>query len=139
MLNSFNWIYLLIKQCSLPFKLLLKIWWKNNFYKSCYFYEKYQFCINYDTLLYVIQSWRRAAEQVLYSLDVGTGHLIIYGANRSFHNNILGGVLLVALLDTVCAVAATIVVFATANIEASKFHIEFNLVFKSGKPSQFLR
>ncbi|KAL5237910.1 hypothetical protein ACI65C_005320 [Semiaphis heraclei] len=83
-----------------------------------------------------LQSWRRAAEQVLYSLDVGTGHLIIYGANRSFHNNILGGVLLVALLDTVCAVAATIVVFATANIEASKFNIEFSLVFKSG-PGMF--
>ncbi|KAF0761726.1 sodium-dependent proline transporter-like, partial [Aphis craccivora] len=83
-----------------------------------------------------LQSWRRAAEQVLYSLDVGTGHLIIYGANRSFHNNILGGVLLVTLLDTICAVAATIVVFGTANIVACKYHIQFSMVFKSG-PGMF--
>ncbi|KAE9543974.1 hypothetical protein AGLY_001663 [Aphis glycines] len=83
-----------------------------------------------------LQSWRRAAEQVLYSLDVGTGHLIIYGANRSFHNNILGGVLLVTLLDTICAVTATIVVFGTANIVACKYHIQFSMVFKSG-PGMF--
>ncbi|XP_060845375.1 sodium-dependent proline transporter-like [Rhopalosiphum padi] len=83
-----------------------------------------------------LQSWRRAAEQVLYSLDVGTGHLIIYGANRSFHNNILGGVLLVTLLDTICAVTATIVVFGTANIVACKYHIQFNMVFKSGEPNR---
>ncbi|XP_026815927.1 sodium-dependent proline transporter-like [Rhopalosiphum maidis] len=83
-----------------------------------------------------LQSWRRAAEQVLYSLDVGTGHLIIYGANRSFHNNILGGVLLVTLLDTICAVAATIVVFGTANIVSCKYHIQFDMVFKSG-PGMF--
>lgn len=85
---------------------------------------------------FIFQSWRRAAEQVLYSLDVGTGHLIIYGANRSFHNNILGGVLLVTLLDTICAVTATIVVFGTANIVACKYHIQFNMVFKSGEPTR---
>ncbi|XP_050062845.1 sodium-dependent proline transporter-like isoform X3 [Aphis gossypii] len=89
-----------------------------------------------DLQAFIFQSWRRAAEQVLYSLDVGTGHLIIYGANRSFHNNILGGVLLVTLLDTICAVTATIVVFGTANIVACKYHIQFSMVFKSG-PGMF--
>ncbi|VVC34968.1 Sodium:neurotransmitter symporter [Cinara cedri] len=79
-----------------------------------------------------LQSWRRAAEQVLYSLDVGTGHLIIYGKNCNFRDNILSSILSVALLDIICAVAASLIIFGTANILAYKFHITFQSVFISG-------
>lgn len=82
------------------------------------------------------QSWRRAAEQVLYSLDVGTGHLIIYGQHCDFQNNVLKNLLLVVLMDIVCVVASSLVVFGTINIISYKFHFAFNSVFITGKSTK---
>lgn len=86
--------------------------------------------------LIVFQSWRRAAEQVLYSLDVGTGHLIIYGQRCGFRYNVLRNLLVVVLMDVICAIGASLVIFGTVNIIAYKFHIPLYSVFVSGKSLQ---
>ena len=75
-----------------------------------YFCFRYFFTPTWDKLM-DIMTWRRAAEQMFFSLSVSWGGLIMYGSYNKFTTRVHIHATLIGILDFVTSIIAGVVVF----------------------------
>lgn len=98
---------------------------------------KYFFIPKWDKLL-EIEVWRAAAEQLLFSLSLGWGCLIMYASYNKFDNRLYRDAVFVSSLDFATSLMAGIVIFAVLGHLATEMDLDISKVAKGGQGLAFV-
>ncbi|XP_042895111.1 sodium- and chloride-dependent glycine transporter 2 isoform X2 [Parasteatoda tepidariorum] len=85
-----------------------------------------------------IQVWRAAAEQLLFSLSIGCGSLIMYASYNEFENKLYMDAMLVSSLDFITSLIAGIVIFSVLGNMSTEMGIDISKVAKGGQGLAFV-
>ncbi|XP_021003201.2 sodium- and chloride-dependent glycine transporter 2 [Parasteatoda tepidariorum] len=97
---------------------------------------KYLFVPDWNKLFH-IQVWRTAAEQLLYSLSIGSGCLIMQASYNAFDNNIYRDAMFVSLLDFITSLLGGVTIFSVLGNLATEMNIDISIVVKGGQGLAF--
>ncbi|KFM82492.1 Sodium- and chloride-dependent glycine transporter 2, partial [Stegodyphus mimosarum] len=98
---------------------------------------KYFFIPEWSRLL-EIEVWRAAAEQLLFSLSLGWGCLIMYASYNKFDNRLYRDAVFVSSLDFATSVMAGVVIFAVLGNMSTDMGIDISKVAKGGQGLAFV-
>ncbi|XP_054717827.1 sodium- and chloride-dependent glycine transporter 2-like [Uloborus diversus] len=98
---------------------------------------KYFFIPEWGKLL-DIKVWKAAVEQLLFSLSLGWGSLIVYASYNKFDNTLQRDALFVSLLDFATSLLAGIVIFAVLGNLAHEMNVDISKVAKQGQGLAFV-
>jgi len=82
--------------------------------------------------------WRKAAEQMFFSLGVSWGGLIMFGSYNKFHNKIHIDAAIVSSLDFFTSIISSCVVFSVLGFLSAKTGIDIKDVAKGGQGLAFV-
>lgn len=98
---------------------------------------KYFFIPEWKKLL-DIKVWRAAAEQLLFSLSIGWGCLIMYASYNRFENKLYRDAMFVSMLDFLTSLMSGIVIFAVLGNMATEMGLDISKVAKGGQGLAFV-
>jgi len=82
--------------------------------------------------------WRKAAEQMFFSLGVSWGGLIVFGSYNRFHNKIHIDAAIVSSLDFITSIISSCVVFSILGYMADQNNLGIEQVAKGGQGLAFI-
>jgi len=82
--------------------------------------------------------WRKAAEQMFFSLGVSWGGLIMFGSYNKFHNKIHIDAAIVSSLDFITSIISSCVVFSVLGFLSGQTGIDIKHVAKGGQGLAFV-
>jgi solute carrier family 6 amino acid transporter-like protein 5/7/9/14 len=97
----------------------------------------YLFVPKWEKLL-TITVWRKAAEQMFFSLGISWGGLIMFGSYNKFHNKIHIDASLVSTLDFLTSIIASVVIFSVLGFMAEKLNVSVEHVAEGGQGLAFV-
>lgn len=97
----------------------------------------YLFVPKWDQLLNVVV-WRKAAEQMFFSLGISWGGLIMFGSYNKFHNKIHIDASVVSTLDFLTSIIASVVIFSVLGFMAKRLGVEVEHVAEGGQGLAFV-
>ncbi|XP_023222441.1 sodium- and chloride-dependent glycine transporter 2-like isoform X2 [Centruroides sculpturatus] len=97
----------------------------------------YFFVPEWDKLL-EIGVWRKAAEQLFFSLSISWGGLIMFGSYNKFGNKVHRDAFFVSSLDFVTSLIAGIVIFSVLGNMAEEMGIDIKDIVKGGQGLAFV-
>lgn len=98
---------------------------------------RYLFIPRWEEILDV-KVWRKAAEQMFYSLSVSWGGLIMFGSYNKFRNKVHIDAIFVAGLDFVTSLIASTAIFAVLGAMSTELNVNIKDVVKSGPGLAFI-
>ncbi|GIY38113.1 sodium- and chloride-dependent glycine transporter 2 [Caerostris darwini] len=98
---------------------------------------KYLFIPEWKRLL-EIQVWRAAAEQLLFSLSLGSGCLIMYASYNKFESKLYRDAMFVSSLDFATSLMSGIVIFSVLGHMSTEMGIDISKVAKGGQGLAFV-
>merc|ERR1719323_1781931 len=97
----------------------------------------YLFVPKWEELLN-ITVWRKAAEQMFFSLGISWGGLIMFGSYNKFHNKIHIDASIVSTLDFLTSVIASVVIFSVLGFMAKRLNVSIETVAEGGQGLAFV-
>jgi len=79
-----------------------------------------------------LQVWRKAAEQMFYSLSISWGGLILFGSYNEFRNRVHVDAFVVSLLDFLTSIIAGIATFSILGAISSETGVDIKEIASSG-------
>ncbi|OQV19159.1 Sodium- and chloride-dependent glycine transporter 2 [Hypsibius exemplaris] len=98
---------------------------------------KYFIIPQFDKLL-TINTWRAAAEQMFFSLAVGSGSLIMLGSYNPFRNNCYKDSLIISILDSATSLTAGFAMFSILGYLAGTLDVGVENVVSTGPGLAFV-
>ena len=78
-------------------------------------------------------SWRKAAEQMFFSLGISWGGLMMFGSYNKFRNKVNIDASIVSSLDFLTSLIASCVVFSILGFLATEFNVDVDKVAEGGQ------
>merc|ERR1719220_2112260 len=97
---------------------------------------KYLFVPTWEKLLNM-EPWRKAAEQMFFSLGISWGGLMMFGSYNKFHNKINIDAAVVSSLDFLTSIIACCVVFSILGCLSTKLGVPIDSVAEKGQGLAF--
>lgn len=97
----------------------------------------YFFVPEWEKLLH-IDVWRKAAEQLFFSLSISWGGLIMFGSYNKFGNKVHRDAFFVSSLDFVTSLIAGVVIFSVLGNMAEEMGVDISEVAKEGQGLAFV-
>lgn len=97
----------------------------------------YLFVPKWEQLLNVTV-WRKAAEQMFFSLGISWGGLIMFGSYNKFHNKIHIDASVVSSLDFITSLIASVVIFSVLGFMAKSLGVSIEDVAEGGQGLAFV-
>lgn len=85
-----------------------------------------------------IEVWRKAAEQLFYSLSISWGGITLYGSYNKFYNKVYKDAIFVSSLDFLTSVISGLVIFSVLGNMAKTMDLEIQHVVKGGQGLAFI-
>lgn len=82
--------------------------------------------------------WRKAAEQMFFSLGISWGGLVMFGSYNKFHNKINIDAGVVSSLDFATSLIASVVIFSVLGHQAHKLNVDIKDVAQGGQGLAFI-
>ncbi|XP_076069630.1 sodium- and chloride-dependent glycine transporter 2-like isoform X2 [Oratosquilla oratoria] len=98
---------------------------------------KFLFVPRWDAILDV-HVWRKAAEQMFFSLSVSWGGLIMFGSYNKFRNKVHIDAFVVSSLDLITSIIASAAIFSVLGAMAHDLGVEIKDVVKDGPGLAFI-
>lgn len=98
---------------------------------------KYFIIPQWDRLLEV-DIWRKAAEQLFYSLGISWGGIIMFGSYNKFSNAVHRDALFVSTMDFITSIIGGIVIFSVLGNMSTELGIDIKDVAKAGQGLAFV-
>jgi len=98
---------------------------------------KYLFVPTWEKLL-DMEPWRKAAEQMFFSLGISWGGLMMFGSYNKFHNKINIDAAVVSSLDFITSLIASCVIFSVLGFLSHEIDVPVEHVAKGGQGLAFV-
>lgn len=85
-----------------------------------------------------IEIWRKAAEQLFYSLGISWGGIIMFGSYNKFSNPVHRDALFVSTMDFITSIIGGIVIFSVLGNMSTELGIDIKEVAKAGQGLAFV-
>ncbi|XP_023222444.1 sodium- and chloride-dependent glycine transporter 2-like isoform X1 [Centruroides sculpturatus] len=85
-----------------------------------------------------VQVWRKAAEQLFYSLSISWGGLTLYGSYNQFYNKVHRDALFISSLDFLTSLISGVVIFSVLGNMAKTMNLDVAVVVKGGPGLAFV-
>jgi len=82
--------------------------------------------------------WRKAAEQMFFSLGISWGGLVMFGSYNKFHNKINIDAGVVSSLDFLTSIIASVVIFSVLGHQAKELGVDIKDVAEGGQGLAFV-
>jgi len=84
------------------------------------------------------QVWRKAAEQMFFSLSVSWGGLIMFGSYNKFHHKVHVTATVISSLDFITSIIAGVVIFSILGALSKETGVEIQDIVKGGQGLAFI-
>ncbi|GBM53992.1 Sodium- and chloride-dependent glycine transporter 2 [Araneus ventricosus] len=98
---------------------------------------KYFFIPEWGKLL-EIQVWRAAVEQLLFSLSLGCGCLVMYASYNKFDSKLYRDAILISTIDFITSIMAGVVIFTVLGHMSTEMGLDISKVAKGGQGLAFV-
>lgn len=88
--------------------------------------------------IFEIEIWRKAAEQLFYSLGISWGGIIMFGSYNKFRNPVHRDALFVSFMDFITSIIGGIVIFSVLGNMSTELGIDIKDVAKAGQGLAFV-